>query len=131
MLLPIGVLALTSISYGNFARSSLLRSVFCYEMPINYLVLGGIILFLRAGNSLSRNIGKSILQIDSGMDSITKIRRAINFLQVTDIGYGRLESKQVLEGLIVPRSLIVGTIEPNRVNLRIIFIRLCSILLFF
>merc|ERR1712098_733794 len=102
VLLSIGLLAFTSIGYGNLARSSLLRSVFCYEMPINYIVLGGLILFLRV--------------IDS--------------LQSTDIGYGRLESKRALEGLRVPRSLMVGTIESNRVNLRIIFIRLCSILLF-
>merc|ERR1712110_1222937 len=130
VLLSIGLLAFTSIGYGNLARSSLLRSVFCYEMPINYIVLGGLILFLRAGNTLSRNIGKRILQIDTVMDSTTKVRRVIDSLQSTDIGYGRLESKRALEGLRVPRSLIVGTTESNRVNLRILFIRLCSISLF-
>ena len=130
VLLSIGLLAFTSIGYGNLARSSLLRSVFCYEMPINYIVLGGLILFLRVGNTLSRNIGKRMLQIDTVMDSTTKVRRVIDSLQSTDIGYGRLESKRALEGLRVPRSLMVGTIESNRVNLRIIFIRLCSILLF-
>merc|ERR1712098_1016320 len=57
VLLSIGLLTFTSIGYGNLARSSLLRSVFCYEMPINYIVLGGLIL-LRVGNTLSRNIGK-------------------------------------------------------------------------
>jgi len=131
VLLSIGLLAFTSIGYGNFARSCcLLRSVFCYEIPINYIVLLGTVLFLSLGNTLSRNIGKRILQIDTVMDSTTKVRGVIDALQSTDIGYGSVESKRSLERVNVPRSLIVGTIEPNRVNLRIIFIRLCSILLF-
>jgi len=129
-LLSIGLLAFTSIGYGNFARSCLLRSVFCYEIPINYIVLLGMVLFLSLGNTLSRNIGKRILQIDTVMDSTTKVRGVIDALQSTDIGYGSVESKRSLERVNVPRSLIVGTMEANRVNLRIIFIRLCSILLF-
>merc|ERR1712154_751512 len=62
VLLSIGLLAVTSIGYGNFARSCLLRSIFCYEMPINYIVLLGIVLFLSLGNTLSRNIRKRIIQ---------------------------------------------------------------------
>jgi len=131
VLLSIGLLAVTSIGYGNFARSCLLRSIFCYEMPINYIVLLGIVLFLFSGNTLSRNVGKRLLQIDTVMDSITKMRGIIDALQSTDIGYGRIEYKKFLERTNVPRSLIVGTMEANRVNLRIIVIRLCSILLFF
>jgi len=100
-------------------------------MPINYIVLLGTVLFLFSGNTLSRNAGKRILQIDTVMDSITKMRGIIDALQSTDIGYGRIEYKKFLERTNVPRSLIVGTIEANRVNLRIIVIRLCSILLFF
>ena len=130
VLASIGVLALTSIGYGNFARSCLLRSVFCYEIPINYIVLLGIVVFLFSGNTLSRNIGKRILQIDTIMDLTGKLRGVIDVLQCTDIGYGRVESKGCLERINAPRSLIVGTMWPNRVNLRIIFIRLCSILLF-
>jgi len=130
VLLSIGLLASTSIGYGNFARSCLLRSVFCYEIPINYITLLGALLFLFSGNTLSRNIGKRILQIDTVMDSATKTRGVIDALQCTDIGHGRVEHKKSLERMNVPRSLIVGTMESNRVNLRLIFIRLCSILLF-
>merc|ERR1712200_128246 len=39
VLLSIGLLAFTSIGYGNFARSCLLRSVFCYETPISHVIL--------------------------------------------------------------------------------------------
>merc|ERR1712033_71436 len=88
VLLSIGLLAFTSIGYGNFARSCLLRSVFCYEIPINYIVLLGTVSFLFLGNALSRNIGKRILQIDTVMDSTTKVRGVIDVLQSTDIGYG-------------------------------------------
>jgi len=130
VLLSIGLLAFTSIGYGNFARSCLLRSVFCFEIPINYIVLLGVVLFLSLSNTLSRNIGKRILQIDTVIDSTTKVRGVIDALQCTDIGYGSAESKRSLESINVPRSLMVGTIESNRVNLRIIFIGLCSILLF-
>lgn len=131
VLLSIGLLAFTSIGYGNFARSCLLRSVFCYETPISHVILLlGTVLFLSLSNTLSRNIGKRILQIDTVIDSTTKVRGVIDALQSTDIGYGSVESKGSLEKVNVPRSLIVGTIEANRVNLRIIFIRLCSILLF-
>lgn len=132
VLLSIGLLAFTSIGYGNFARSCLLRSVFCYEMPTRFITLLGlgIVLFLSVSNTLSRNMGKRILQIDTVMDSTTKVRGVIDALQSTDMGYGSVESKRSLERINVPRSLIVGTIESNRVNLRIIFIRVCSILLF-
>jgi len=130
VLFSIGALAFTSIWYGNFARYCLLRSVTCYEMPINLTVLRGIIIFLVLGNTLSRNIGKRILQMDTIIDSFTKSRSTMQCLQSTDIGYGRVESKKAMEGLNLPRSLMVGTIESNRVNLRIILIRLCSILLF-
>jgi len=109
VLVSIGALALTSIGYGNFARSCLLRSVFCYEMPINYIVLLGIVLFLFSGNTLSRNIGKRILQIDTIMDLTGKLRGVIDVLQSTDIGYGRVESKGFLERVNAARSLIVGT----------------------
>jgi len=109
VLASIGVLALTSIGYGNFARSCLLRSVFCYEIPINYIVLLGIVVFLSSGNTLSRNIGKRILQIDTIMDLTGKLRGVIDVLQCTDIGYGRVESKGCLERVNAPRSLIVGT----------------------
>lgn len=130
--LSIGLLASTSIRYGNYARSCLLRHVFCYEIPVNYIVLLGIALFLCLSNNLSRNTGKRILQLDSVMDSLVKARRrAVGTLQLTDIGYGSLESKKSLETVSIFRSLIVGTLLPNRVNLRIMLIRLCSILLFF
>lgn len=90
----------------------------------------GTIVFLAFGNTLSSNMGKRMLQMDTVIDSFTKSRSVMQCLQSTDIGYGRVESKKAIEGLNLPRSLIVGTIESNRVNLRIIFIRLCSILLF-
>lgn len=130
VLLSMGLLAFTSIGYGNFARCCLLRSVFCYEIPINYIIFLGIVSFLLLNNALSRNTGKRILQIDAIMDSITKARGVIDALQSTDIGYGRVESKRSLERVNIARSLIVGTMRSDRVNLRIIFIRVCSILLF-
>jgi len=130
VLLSMGLLALMSIGYGNFARACLLRSVFCYEVPINYIVSLGVVLFLSSSNSLSRNIGKRILQMDTVIDSAIKASGKMDFLQLTDIGYGRVESKGSLERVNAARSLIVGTMGPNRVNSRIIFISLCSILLF-
>ena len=103
---------------------------FIFQNIFHYIVLLGVVLFLSLSNTLSRNIRKRILQIDTVIDSTTKVRGVIDALQCTDIGYGSAESKRSLESINVPRSLMVGTIESNRVNLRIIFIGLCSILLF-
>ena len=131
VLLSIRLLALTSIRYGNFASSSLLRQLFCFEVPINYVVVGGMVLFLHISNSLSSNIGKRMLQIDTVIDSITKSGgEGVDALKSTDMGYGSLEFKGSLERVGALRSLMVGVIQSNRVNSRIIFIRFCLTLLF-
>lgn len=80
---------------------------------------------------LSSNIGKRMLQIDSIMDSLTKTAINISQIKAVDIGFGRVESKEALTRVNKVSSLIVGTIRTDRVNLRLIFIRLCSISLFF
>lgn len=130
VIISIGFLSLASILYGNFARHCLLNPVMCYEMPTNSIVIIGVIFFLGSNSTLCSNIRKSILQMDRVIDSLRKSRCCIQFLQSTDIGYGRVESKKVIESLAIGGSLMVGTIESNRVNLRIIVVRACSILLF-
>jgi len=126
----IGLLAFASVGYGNFARSCLLRSVFFYEIPINYIIVVGGLLFLYSINTLSRNMAKRMLQIDTIIDTGSKVRSAIAFFQSTDIGYGRVEYKPVTESVNTFSRLIVGIMERNRVNLRVILIRLCLVLLF-
>lgn len=80
---------------------------------------------------MSSNIRKRILQIDSVIDSLLKTGRHIILVKGVDTGFGRVESKGALKGVNELRSLMVGTIRSNRVNLRLVFIRLCSTLLFF
>jgi len=71
---------------------------------------------------MSSNRARRIFQMDHLMDSLSKRRSEIKSLQTLDIGYGRLESRRALKDFNFLGSLMVGTIESNRVNLRIIFI---------
>jgi len=71
-------------------------------------------------NPLSSNMGKRIGQIDSVIDSMLKSGRVVRCLQSTDIGFMRTAPNEALSGLNSIRSLMVGTIIGNRVNLSII-----------
>lgn len=102
----------------------------CYEISINLVVIGSVISFLVLSNRLSSNMRRRMFQINRMIDSVTKLSSTIQCLQSTDIGYGRVESKRIIEDLVLPRSLMIGSIRSNRVNLRIMILRLCSILLF-
>lgn len=130
VILSIGFLAVSSIFFGNFLGSSVLSSAFCFELPLNAIIVLRVLFFLSYSNRLSRNMGTSILQIDTIMDVITKAGSKIVLLQQTDIGYRSLESKGVILNFNKVRRLIVGIMSTRRVNIRFFLISGCLILLF-
>ena len=128
--LSIAILGGSSVLYGNFACRNILLRGFRFEIPLNEIVIlrGAFFLILR--NSLSRNQSVSILQIDTTIDAFTRIRWSMRGFQLTDLGYGRPESKNLMERIQGLGRRMSGTLRSSRVNLTILCIRGCLILLF-
>lgn len=71
-----------------------------------------------------------MLQIDRIMDFVRMKGSMIQKLHCTDIGYGSFEHLNVSQKVGQLRSIIVGVIAPNRVNIRFLCLGLCTALLF-
>lgn len=75
-------------------------------------------------------MAKRILQMDSVIDSLRINSREIQLVQTTDMGYGSFDHTGPLEKVGSLRSMIVGLIAPDRVNIRLLLVGLCITLLF-
>lgn len=125
VLTSIGLLALSSVMYGNYASSHLLRCVGCYEIPVNSLVLAGVVLFALSKNSMHRKTRSRMFEIDSIIDCLGKARRRIRALRSSDMGFGSPEYTASVKDINFPSSLIIRTLSPSRVNLSLIMVGLC------
>lgn len=123
-------LARRSILFGNFACRNLLLRSFSFEIPLNQIILIRLFIFFALRNSLRRNNGVSIFQIDTVIDSFTALGSYIQRFQQTDIGYGTLEAKLFLEKVQTLAGASRGILRASRVNLTILIIGRCLMLLF-
>lgn len=126
----ISFLATSSILFGNLACRNLLLRNFSFEIPLNQIIMIRLFFFFALSNSLRRNNGVSMFQMDTVMDSFTALGYYIQRFQQTDIGYGRLEAKAFLEKIQVLAGASTGILRPSRVNLTILIIGRCLMLLF-
>jgi len=126
----ISFLATSSILFGNLACRNLLLRNFSFEIPLNQIIVIRLFFFFALSNSLRRNNGVSMFQMDTVMDSFTALGYYIQRFQQTDIGYGRLEAKAFLEKIQVLAGASTGILRPSRVNLTILIIGRCLMLLF-
>jgi len=126
----ISFLATSSILFGNLACSNLLLRNFRFEIPLNQIIIIRLFSFFALRNSLRRNNGVSMFQIDTVIDSFTALGYYIQRFQQTDIGYGRLEAKAFLEKIQTLAGASTGILRPSRVNLTILIIGRCLMLLF-
>lgn len=130
VIFSIFILAVRSIFFGNFLSYSLLNSFFCFELPLNIIVLLSLVLFINTSNRLCRNMGTTILQIDRFIDTLTKGRSKMLLVQQTDIGYRRFEMKGIIESFNKVSRSMIGVISTRRVNIRMFIVLRCLILLF-
>merc|ERR1712156_1292628 len=115
---------------GNLACRNLLLRNFSFEIPLNQIIVIRLFFFFALSNSLRRNNGVSMFQMDTVMDSFTALGYYIRRFQQTDIGYGRLEAKAFLEKIQLLAGASTGILRPSRVNLTILIIGRCLMLLF-
>jgi len=130
VLFPIGILGFASIWYGNFAGHCLLSSTFCYEAPTNMLALIGVFTWILWGNNLSSNLAKRIMYIDSLIDALSRVSRAIKSLKDLEFSIESIKNS-VVTFVRKAAHKIKMVASKHEVGLGFPFISLCLIASFF